>query len=655
MITFNQSGAKCLASLAVIAGFTVIGCVPDKTYDLQNMDTEVTVLKEVSLPLPNIKEIKLGSLLDMSKTGSDQILSVNSNGDYVVSSGMDPTTIKGFTIEDDAISLDTKGGESTTQTLGGYDKIPENTPLDYDPDDKEALEAFLQTLGYDVSNIDMLKDDDFLSQEIDFEFDANFDIQDFPKEVSAIKSANLKAGSGLDLTITPSGIPFRKINFKEGSKIVFPSFIKLASCNDQHFTVSDNSLVANSNVDIPMGTGAGLALHVDITKLDFGDGISPDQNGNLSFSDAKIKIENGKISLDPTDFTGNTTVIKYPKDPVSAPLVKDGEVTVVAEDTPVTGFTFAYGYEVKITGVNSVVLKLSDDAAPAFDNSYGFDIEGLPDMLTGADITLELAEIQLTLAVASQLPFDFNLTGKLQALDGNGPISGRSYPIGPLTFFKDSKTTYSLGEKPDGESGGVIYRHVADLGKILSPVPSRVEATDFAIDFPKDWLTIPTGQSYGGSLDVSIDAPLSFTENTRLALNQDIPMSLNIGESVKGLDKLSAILDFTASNTIPLDFAVDAEVLDEDNKPVPGTEVTVTGNIAAGKIGSPSTNPVSLNLKLDPAKKISAIRLVLDATSNADVAGTPLNEGQGLALDGLSLTLPDGITADIKELTGNNK
>ena len=638
-----------IACIALALPVLIQGCAPDKKYNLEDMDSEITVLKGISMPLPNLQEIKLGDLIKIDASSGD-VLSINAAGEYVVSFSMEPSDIKGFSIEADALTLSTNGGSSTPQSIGEYTSIPANTPLDYDSADRDALAAYLDGIGY-VADMDMLQKQDFLTQNIDYSFDADFTIDDFPKEVSAIKSADI-TGS-INLKILPDGIPFSKLLLRAGSKIVFPDFIRLSDCSNSSFTIQGDShtLLANADIIIPVGTG--LELDVAVIGLYFGEnGVAPSA-GKLPLQ-SSVKIEDGKITLDPMDFTGATKVVNYPKNPSTAPTVLDGSVTVVESDTPITDFTFGYSYTVGINSVSSVILKLSDDAAPSFDSTYGFDIQGLPDILTGADVKIELAELQLELGVDSKLPFNFDLSGKLQALDASGPISGREYPIGPLTFKKESKTTYSLGEKADGEADGVIYKHVQDLGKILSPLPTRVEANNFAITFPKDWLEIPTGKQYGAQMEVSLDAPLSFTAGTALSLGIDLDVNLDMTSLGKGLPNVEAVLEFKAANTVPLSFGVTATALDEDKNGINSVTSTIDGDIKAGKIGAPSSNDIKITLSLDPSKKVSAIRIGLDASSNAEVAGTRLNKDQGITLTDLHITLPNGVTADIKELTQTN-
>ena len=636
-----------IVAVALALPAFLVGCVPDKRYNLEDMDSEITILKGVTMPLPNLQEITLGNLIEIDPSG--EVFKINSNGEYMLSFKMEPTKIDGFSIASNAISLSASGENSTPQAIGEYTSIPANTPLDYDPEDKAAVEAYLSTIGY-TADMDQLQKEDFLTQTIDYSFDVDFSISDFPKEISAVKSAVLAGSIGLN--IVPSGLPFSKILLKAGSKVVFPDFIRLSSCSNAAFTVQENgyTLLANSDVEIPMNTG--LSLEVALSGLDFGTDGKAASAGKLALA-SQVKIENGKITLDPLDFTGSTKVVNYPKNPSTAPTVLDGSLTVVESDTPVTDFKIGYSYTAGITSVSSVVLKLSESAAPSFDKEYGFDITGLPDILSGADVDIELAEIQLGMAVNSSFPVDFNLKGNILSLRSGASEPLHKYEIGPLAFKGNAKTTYSLGEKPDGESGGVIYKHVEGLGKILSPLPDRVEASGFSVTFPNDWTTIATGQNYGAELEVSLDAPLSFTAKTALSLGIDLNTELNLTNLGKNLPKVKAELEFTALNTVPLSFGVEASAYDENNARIETITSSVDGFIEAGTLEAPKSSKIVVTLDLDTSHIISRIRLGLGASSNEAVAGTRLNNRQGLTLSGLSLTLPNGITADIKSLTTN--
>lgn len=636
-----------IVAVALALPAFLVGCVPDKKYNLEDMDSEITILKGVTMPLPNLQEITLGDLIEIDPSG--EVFKINSNGEYMLSFKMEPTKIDGFSIASNAISLSASGEDSTPQAIGEYTSIPANTPLDYDPEDKAAVEAYLSSIGY-TADMDQLQKEDFLTQTIDYSFDVDFSISDFPKEISAVKSAVLAGSIGLN--IVPSGLPFSKILLKAGSKVVFPDFIRLSSCSNAAFTVQENgyTLLAGSDVVIPMNTG--LSLEVALSGLDFGTDGKAASAGKLALQ-SQVKIENGKITLDPLDFTGSTKVVNYPKNPSTAPTVLDGSLTVVESDTPVTDFKIGYSYTAGITSVSSVVLKLSESAAPSFDTQYGFDITGLPDILSGADVDIELAEIQIGLAMNSTFPVDFNLNGNLRSIKSGASEPLHNYAIGPLAFKGNAKTAYSLGEKPDGESGGVIYKHIEGLGKILSPLPDRVETSGFGVTFPNEWATIATGQNFGAELEVSLDAPLSFTAKTALSLGIDLNTELNLTNLGNNVPKVKAELEFTALNTVPLSFGVEASAYDENDARIETITSSVDGFIEAGTLDAPKSSKIVVTLDLDTSHIISRIRLGLGASSNEAVAGTRLNSNQGLTLSGLSLTLPNGITADIKSLTTN--
>lgn len=629
MKTGNLFLIGCLALAAVSA---TQGCTPEKKYDLENMDTEITVLKGVSVPLPNFKEIKFKDLIQIDQ--QSQQFTVTPNGDYMLNFSMDPTSVDGFTVPNNAFSINVNGGDTKHYSLG-VTSIPANTPLQYSEEDKAALQDLV---GSSV-DLDLVLSDDFTTQDIELQINTDFSVSDFPKEVSAVKSA-VVAGT-MNVIINPSGIPFSKVTLLAGTKIALPDCIRLSACGNSNFVVAANgyTLVAVSDVAIPLD-GSGISIPVTMAGLDFGtNGLAP-VNDTFPMT-GKIEILDGKVHLDPMDFTGETLSIL------------SGRAIVVKNDTPLSELGINYSYQIAISNVTSVTLKVNNQAAPEFTETYGFDVEGLPEMLTQADVQIEFAELQVDLGVESGLPTDFDLSAKIQTIKDNQPV--KTFPIGPLTFKSKQNTLYSLGEHADGIEGGVIYKKVAGLGGILNPVPARIEATDFVMSMGNDWITVNTGETFGAKLQVGLSAPLSFTANTRLSLGVDVEMNLDLGSTGKSIKPLNCVLDCNISNTVPLGFSLSATALDADKKPMEGITSVVTGSVQPGKIGDPSSNDISIALQIDPSKVIKGIRLDLAASSNESVAGTRLNQEQGLTLSKLSITLPEGITADIKDITTNKE
>ena len=63
------------------------GCKVDSLYDLSNLDTEITVLKGATFPVPSPGPIKLADILGLE---GYEYLVVDENGDYLISFALDP-------------------------------------------------------------------------------------------------------------------------------------------------------------------------------------------------------------------------------------------------------------------------------------------------------------------------------------------------------------------------------------------------------------------------------------------------------------------------------------------------------------------------------------------------------------------------------------
>ena len=63
------------------------GCKVDPLFDLSNLDTEITVLKGTTFPVPSPKPITLAGILDLE---GYPYLIVDENGDYLISFSLDP-------------------------------------------------------------------------------------------------------------------------------------------------------------------------------------------------------------------------------------------------------------------------------------------------------------------------------------------------------------------------------------------------------------------------------------------------------------------------------------------------------------------------------------------------------------------------------------
>ena len=64
-----------------------VGCQVDPNYDLSNLDKEVTLLKGATFPVPSPKALTLADIIDLE---GYPYISIDNNGDYIISFALDP-------------------------------------------------------------------------------------------------------------------------------------------------------------------------------------------------------------------------------------------------------------------------------------------------------------------------------------------------------------------------------------------------------------------------------------------------------------------------------------------------------------------------------------------------------------------------------------
>ena len=621
---------KYLYSGIILAafGFLFQSCQIDDSYNLGNIDSEITFGEGTEFPLPqeDLPEIKIKDFIvgDNSSTSLSIV-----GGDYYIDFSIpEAASFDGFSIDASSFQLNVSDSYQNTIALSPA-TIPANTPLEYAAADKSALQAYFTAQGY---NVDLEYFDNYLSQEYDFGFDVDFSIASFPTQIKGFRSADLDGT--FTLSFKPSGIPFSKFSLKQNSVISFPSFIKFSSCNNSAFTLTDgNKLVANQDVIIPLD-GNGLTLVLQLSGLDKGEEIPT--AGSLALIDA-VSVD-GTIAIDPADFTGATTLFDLS-------FFGGSSARVVAGDINLSAFAIKCDYSASNVLLKNATIKIdAQNAIPEFATSYGFDIEGLPDMIggDGADIAFSLSSFQVILGLDSQLPFDLSLNAKLSS--ARKGETTHTFPLGPLTFPAATKTVYSIGDHADGSDENFVYKNVPGIGSILNPIPDRVQASDFqlSIDDSK-YVTVESGVNYGGSLDIGVLAPFALTADSHVALSVDVDdVDVNIGEEIS-LDELGVKLN--VENTIPLNFEIQVTALDKDRNEI----VKATMNpIAGGWTGHPVSTVVAVTLKLGknsaPIKKLD---LKLNAYSDETIAGKPFNDSQSLKFVKGVVIVPKGITTNL--------
>ena len=269
-----------------------------------------------------------------------------------------------------------------------------------------------------------------------------------------------------------------------------------------------------------------------------------------------------------------------------------------------------------------------------------YEMADLSGMLSdaGQNLVAELSELEIALKVDSSVPAVFSFDAALETAKGSETL--HRYVLDDLSVAY-GKTEYVLNLTGTGARNDVIYKQIRDIDKILNPLPNALKINDLTVSIDQDQLAqLEPGKEYEVSGMAAVDTPLSFTADSRLDLSipiEDAKMNLD----VVGLKK--AILKLDATSTIPLDFSASVQALDGNGNVIQDISAKTDVPIAGGTIAAPATTAVTVTLTTGGDLRFDGLVLQLSAASNPQVAGTHLNQAQGLEFRNLVLSLPDGV------------
>ncbi len=269
-----------------------------------------------------------------------------------------------------------------------------------------------------------------------------------------------------------------------------------------------------------------------------------------------------------------------------------------------------------------------------------YEMADLSGMLSdsGQGLVAELPELEIALKVDSNVPAEFSFDAVMETAKGSEIL--RHYALGgfPVVY---GKSEFILNMTGKGNRNNVIYRQIQDIDKILNPVPDALKINDLKVSIDKEQLALlEPGTEYEVSGKASVDTPLSFTADSRLDLSIPID-NAKLDLDVIGLKK--AVLKMDATSTIPLDFSAAVQALDANGNVIQDISAKTDVPIAGGSISAPSKTEVTVTLTTGGDLRFDGLVLQLSAASNAQVAGTHLNQYQGLDFQNLVLSLPDGV------------
>lgn len=599
--------SACLFVLS--AGFS--SCVNEE-YDLKkDIDTDMTILRNVALPIGNMQKITLDELLELT-TSSDKIRT-DDEGNLALMIA-DPTNVLSQTVFAPDFSLeDSYTGLQTEAYLGDF-------YVAYDPAYGEIIGDFF----------DVTKPRPFPKP---VNIIISFVEENIPKEIKGIRYAEVDALASLNIGIRDNNngdIPL-KVVLAAGTEIVFPDWVVLGKLSSE-FDVEGTRVTLNKDLSCRLGTSENPhpisfdfpIVGIDATKLPEGQGINTD--GQLVMDD-KIVIT-GQSYLDISELG------TVPPSKVS-PIIS----------------TF---FEFSKIDVKSMEVMLSDDLdIDVLSGLSPITLDRLPEFLADEGVVLDLADIRLDIDMTNSTPFSGKMSTVIESYTDEKVIAVRT--LGPAVFDAGSpaapaEVRWSFSEGTLSAPAGYDHYDVPGLTDLVKTLPEYIRFKEFDIDIDNEYLTIVPGEKYVVEETYSLYAPLAFGPDFRLPYTFRIE---DIGFEFSEVGVSSLRLEMDVESTVPLEFDAEVSLLGNDGNAVEGLDIRVMDNavLKAGSLGSPVMSELAFEISAAGGNfAFDGIELHLDASATGNEINS-LNVNQSLHVKNVVVRLPEGISLDMSGLT----
>lgn len=579
---------KLFPLFVIVAGAVLYSSCVNDDYDLEKeIDTEITVFKNLTLPVGDLAKWSMNDILSLDE--GQTLITVSESGDYILHFEGDPISeylrLDDFTVSENDVHFERLSMDFPVPSVFPPDMtlvFSELTGSQFNSEIPVSIETGLPEMVVDVKSLT-------LDTQLSFSFD-------------------LTSGATIYL--------------KEGFEIRFPEAFQFSTDDNSQIYSLVNGNVLKFNEDVRLSGNDQINLELRLKRIDIPSGSV--RNSSLTYND-KITV-NGDFYIKTNDFVSAPTQLSCYLDMALTDDVniKSAEVKLAVDET-------FQSRQIELPEMPD--LFMSDDIDLDF---YNPTISMQVNNLTPVDFSIG-AELVAKIPTGNQhSPYLYT------SVNPFGPADERL----DLPSFDYGK--YLISRRPMVANSSDVERIVVPgLGELLGDIP---KAETIGVDHinvksvSDDFVTFDTSEYYGIYLDYEVNIPLSFGENMKLAFTYDIEgLGFSEDTSIESMD-----LRFDIHNSIPLNFIINASALDSDGRENNKVKFELEGNIAAGTLASPTVNSVVVKLKSETGNfELSGLRLKLNASASNEYAGVPLNRNQGLEIKNISLTLPDGITMDL--------
>lgn len=605
-----------LSVLSVGALCSVMSCV-NEDYDLsKGLDMDMQLLQNTTVPIGNISTVTLETLL---KVSDNEMFKTDEDGNLSLSFFQDSRS-ETFILPD--ITLDGDGGLMSTNASVSF-----QIPAGFNDVTGNKLAEDLNKI-YGSDNLYYAEDgltNDPNESLVHAKLYVSID-KELPERIVSVRKIDMKAR--LQFKFIPSDDAV--IYIDRGFVIDFPKYMVLVPPKHDHrYAVEDGHKVVILE-PVKIGRDSFFSLDCNFTSIRGCEDLikeKTDAAGNITryiVSNETIDAY-GRIYLKAKDYGDNC----LPEKPSLQMVTQISNMSMISAEAIV-------------------------DMDKNFEDTV-LEISEIPEMFMSNGNFLDLYDPTLRVTIDNVSPLELNFNAELTAISGSRStdihigdncIYG-NHETDPVKAMPNSKVDYYFSRHgKHGDSSGKDIE-ISEISEILSKIPDEIIVHDTYIESERKYINFKAKQEYKVFIDTEFFSPLSFGKDMNIVFDYDIPLGL---EGAVGVENLILTMDMV--NSIPLDFELEGMVLDSKGNAVKGAKVDMDCKLLAGTLEEPVSSPVQIGVTTDKyITDFATLRLRFNATSRDEIQGEVLNMNQGLTINNIHVSLPQGIKLDLTDKT----
>lgn len=610
-------GFSALSVLLVFAA----SCV-DEDYDLNKLDTEAVILKDITMPLGNLSPISVSYFLNVNNDESS-FIKADANGDYSLSLEGEDLISRSYLVPTFRLSLEENRTQSRRitielpESIAGRDisVIQQQWPDLYD---KQISFKDINGVIASLTKVLEMKEDYVLPHYI-------ADVKDIDMNSDLVYEFTPKLLNADGTATSPDGALY----LSKGFTIDFPDWLTLKKNDDIDAYIIENKQ-DNKNVitfvkDYRIDLKQPAAFTLLVTRIDVPEGFLID--GGVDSEGRSYK----KLHIDGYE-TRNMILI-------------DGDTYVKPSDFTRVPYKAELDMVLSFRNIvaQSATLSLNvDESLPDME----INLPELPELLTGNGVVMDLYDPAMYMNFRNLSPLELNVYAHLYSYRNSQMLMdmhfGENGEDKPITVPRQFDGSIGVSRRGEGE-----MMANPGLGMFFRTIPDMVQIKDIRLIASRDYASIVAGQEVEFSFGYELDAPLAFGPDLAMDLEYELA---GFQLSINDVNVKKAVLTLDAVNSIPLSLNVTAVVLDSEGMPVNDMEITVDNEIKAGSVQSPTESSVTLTLTSEAEYlNLDGLRLCFRATCPPECQGIVLNENQTLELKEIKICLPEGASVDVSD------